>query len=220
LPSLVKAYSIAMAPTMMPTTLVLLVGLAGAGASCATTGADPGGLELGLKRGAGWSTLTVRPPRVTGPNAMLELKGRRLVGTFQNRPISVDITPDGLSGQIAGAGPDAGTVEVDITGGADDLEVAGLWFGQRVHLAITPESLRGTISGPAAGHCQFVLDRVDKTGARAGTSICWGLPEPTVLDLPSALPQVLDRAQIVALLLVLLSSPPITHNEAARPLAR
>jgi hypothetical protein len=220
LASLVKAYSFAMRATMMPA-LVLLVGLGWGAASCATAGGAPGGLELGLKRGAGWSTLLVRPPRVTGPNAMLELKRGRLVGTFQNRPISVDIKPDGLSGQIAGGGAgEAGTVEVDITGGPDDLEVAGLWLGQRVHLTITPESLRGTISGPAAGHCQFVLDRVDKTGGRAGTSICWGLPEPTVLDLPAALPQVLERAQIVALVLVLLSSPPITHGEAARPLAR
>jgi hypothetical protein len=212
----------AMPATMMPTALVLLVGLAWGGTSCATAGGEAGGLELGLKRGAGWSTLMVRPPRVTGPNAMLELKRGHLVGTFQNRPISVDIRPDGLSGQIAGGGPgsETGTVEVDITGGPEDLEVGGLWFGQRVHLAITPESLRGTISGPAAGHCQFVLDRVEKGGGRAGTSICWGLPEPTVLDLPPALPQVLDRSQIVALVLVLLSSPPITSNEAARPLVR
>ena len=208
---------------MTPASLACLTGLV-LGAACATSGGAGGGLELGLKRGASWSTLDVRPPRVTGPNAMLELKRGRLVGVFQSRPISIEITPDGLSGQVGGAGGgpagEAGSIEVDITGTAENLEVAGLWCGQRVHLSITPESLRGTIRGPTAGHCQYVLDRVDKGGARAGTSICSGLPEPTSLELPSGLPKALGRSEIVAVLLVLLSSPPITSHESARPLAR
>src|SRR4051812_42601558 len=105
---------------MAPRALVLGLALVLAfGPGCATAGSGGGGLELGLKRGAGWSTLTVRLPQIVGPNAMLEMRGGRLVGIFQGRPLTVAITPDGLSGEVAGGGParDPGTIEVDLTGG-------------------------------------------------------------------------------------------------------
>jgi hypothetical protein len=179
-------------------------------AACATAGAGgEGGVEMALKRAGGWSTLRVRPGVINGPSVTLELRRGRLSGTYQGRSINLEVTRETLSGQVGtgAADPAGGTIEVDIAGPPENLEVSGLWCGQRVHVTITPESLRGTIRGPAAGQCQYVLDRLDH-GARVGTSICRGMPEDTRLELPEALGGLLKPAQVVAVLLVLLSTPP------------
>jgi len=186
----------------------LLLGLALLPA-CATAGGGAGGVEMGLKRAGAWSTLRVRPGEITGPSAMLELRRGRLYGTYQGRAFTLDVTADTLHGQVGvgQADPGGGAIEVDISGPPENLEISGLWCGQRAHVTITPESLRGTIRGPAAGQCQYVLDRLDH-GARVGTSICRGMPEDTRLELPEALGGLLKTAQVVALLLILLSTPP------------
>jgi hypothetical protein len=184
-----------------------------------------GGIEIGLRRGAGWNTYTVRPPHIVGPMGTLQLKKGRLTGSIGGRQTSIQITDDGLSGQAGGK-----SVEVDIFGGPDDIEVDGLWAGSRVHFTITPTSLRGTIGGDLQGseespgrivnreasdllRCQYTLDHTESDGSRTGWSICTSLAEETRIEFPRPIQAWLTRNEAVAVLLALLSSPPRTNLE-------
>jgi hypothetical protein len=82
-----------------------------------------------------------------------------------------------------------------------------------VHFEITPDSLRGTITGGSLGSCQYVLDHTDGDGARIGTSICSFMPQETRLEFPSAVDRWLGRGETVAVLLALLSSAPPTISD-------
>jgi hypothetical protein len=144
---------------------------------------------------------------------MLELRGKRMVGTFQGRQVRLEISDGNLTGLASGEGMQErrglpGTIEVDIFDGKEGgLEISGLWCGKRVHIEVTSEFLRGTIAGPGHSQCQYVLDRTEReTGARLGTSICYGMPQETRLEVPAVLGQVLRRGEMVAVLLVVLSS--------------
>jgi hypothetical protein len=168
-----------------------------------------GGIEIGLRRGSSWSTYTVRPPHIIGPRGTLKIRRGRMTGAIAGRQANIEILPEGLTGHVGG------TVEIDIDGGQDDIEVSGLWSGSRVHFTITPESLRGTIdgTGPAEPRCQYVLDRVEADGSRSGTSICSGLPEETLLEFPRTIQGWLTRNEAIGVLLALLASPPLTAME-------
>lgn len=185
-----------------------------------------GGIEIGLRRGAGWNTYTVRPPHIVGPMGTLQLKRGRLTGTIGGRQASIEVTAEGLSGTAGGK-----SVEVEIFGGPDEIEVDGLWAGSRVHFTITPTSLRGTIGGDMQGpedspgrwavrpeaieslRCQYTLDQTEPDGARTGSSICTSLAEETRLEFPRPIQAWLTRNEAVAVLLALLSTPPRTTLE-------
>jgi hypothetical protein len=182
-----------------------------------------GGIELGLRRGGAWSTLTVRPPYVVGPMVNLQLrKGGAFVGTIDQRSVSLQIDQDG----IKGSGP-RGTVALDVEEGVNRMVIDGTWNGSRVHFDITEQSLKGTIAvyqvdrgatGPRplfteTYTCQYVLDKVEKNGGRSGISICSGLPEQTLLEVPSTVQNWLTRKELAVVLLSLLSAPPYTVLE-------
>jgi hypothetical protein len=63
--------------------------------------------------------------------------------------------------------------------------------------------------------CQYVLDGHDRDGAILGTSICDGLPMPTRLEVPVAAGALFTRAELVTVLVAVLSAPPL---DAAEPL--
>jgi hypothetical protein len=200
---------------------MLMMGLTLALPACRSGGAlSPmeGGVEVALRRGEAWTTYTVRPPNLIGPTGTLEIRRGHVSGTIRNRTLSAQITSEGMTGMVGSepTGTSGGTVELDIDGGGGDVEVSGLWGGQRVHVQITPESLRANITSPQVGHCQYVLDKVNADGARTGSSICAGLPEDTLLDFPATLGKWFSRNEMVAVLLVLLSSPPVTSLEGRR----
>jgi hypothetical protein len=223
------SYSRGMRATGRAAVIVALLGPLTLG--CAALRPPPemkGGMEVGLRRGAGWTTYTVRPPHIVGPMGTLQLRHGHLSGTITNRPVSVDVTEDGLSGSVGG------NVEIDIVPAAESLEVSGVWNDERVHFSITPEALRGTITGSTGDgferrrrrrlnddrpstnerwQCQYVLDRLDGEGNRIGVSICSGLPEQTLLEFPVALERWLSRNEMVAVLLVLLASSTSTPLE-------
>lgn len=187
-----------------------------------------GGVEVGLRRGAAWSTLTVRPPYVIGPRVNLRLNKGQFTGSIDSRPVNIKADAQGLSG----TGP-LGNVAVDINGGPEELLIDGMWNDARVNFRITPQSLRGTIMVGVAGRhdpdtgrgrrfsnvlsCQYVLDKVEPDGTRSGTSICQGLPEETRLEVPRAAQGWLTRAELVVVLLSLFSSPPTTTMESTYP---
>jgi hypothetical protein len=186
-------------------------------AGCAQTKPLPeleGGVEVGLRRGAAWSTLTVKPPYVIGPRVTLHLKKGALTGTIDGLAVNLKVEPDGVSG----TGP-LGPVSIDITDTGDKTEIEGSWNGQRAHVEITPDALKGSLaiyrgrSLASAFYCQYVLDRVESGGARLGTSICGGLPEETRLEVPALAFARLSRAELAVVLLALLSSPPFTSME-------
>jgi hypothetical protein len=165
------------------------------------------GVDVGLRRGASWTTFNVRPSRVIGSTASLELKRGQIIGFLDNRTVRLEVKPEELTG-VAG-----GRVALDIDQRPGSLEINGLWNDQRVHFEITPDSLRGTITGGSLGHCQYVLDRTDGDGARHGTSICSFMPEETRLEFPSAVERWLGKGETVAVLLALLSSAPPTSGD-------
>lgn len=166
-----------------------------------------GGVEVGLRRGSGWSTAKVKRPYAVGPSLTLKFDGDRVTGSIAGRGVSLRLEEGGVSGQ----GP-RGSVAFDIVERGDELAIEGSWNGSRVHFRITPAALRGTIAvrqGPTLDgvlHCQYVLDR-QRGHVRVGTSICSGLPEDTELDVPPEIARQLSRRQLVVLLLTLLSSP-------------
>jgi hypothetical protein len=198
---------------MRPLLAAALLALAG----CAQTRPLPeleGGTEIGLRRGAAWSTVTVKPPYVIGPRMTLHLTKGALTGTIDTLPVNLKVEPDGFSG----TGP-LGAVSIDITESADKTEIEGSWNGQRAHFEVTPDALKGSLaiyrgrSMASAFYCQYVLDRVEADGTRVGTSICGGLPEETRLEIPKLAVGRLTRIEMVVVLLALLSSPPFTSME-------
>lgn len=193
---------------------VLLVGFAG----LLTTGCasamrspprNPDEVEMGLKRGASWTTFTLKRGRVVGSTVSLEIRRGKIRGFLNNTSVQLDATPTELSGYAGGR------VQLDIEDLGGKLEIGGTWNGERVRVEITPETLRGQVTGRPLGHCQFVLDRIDQAGVRTGSSICSGMPEETLLDFPRDVEKWLTRGEAVAVLLSLLSSAPPSMGDAA-----
>jgi hypothetical protein len=176
-----------------------------------------GGVEIGLRRGAAWSTVTVKPPYVIGPRVTLHLTNHVFSGNIDGQPVHLQVEPDG----IKGSGP-SGQVSIDIDDSGDKLTIEGSWNGQRASFEITSDTMKGSLSVyrgrtlSGALYCQYVLDHVDTGGARVGTSICGGLPEETRLEVPRAAVGWLTRPELVVVLLALLSSPPFTEMELNR----
>lgn len=193
-----------------------LVALAGCAGSNLGLPELKGGIELGLKRGSGWTTLTVKPPLIIGPRTNLTLKNGVFSGNIDGRPVKLHVLKDGISGQ----GP-YGNVNVDIYDGPDSMTIEGAWNDSRVHFKVTAESFRGTIAvlNDNAGllrnteSCQYVLDRVDTDGSRLGISTCSGMPENTRIEVPGPVQDWLTRQELTVVLLALLSSPPTTFQE-------
>jgi hypothetical protein len=184
------------------------------------------GLDVGLKRGGSWTTFNVRPSRVVGPTVSLEMRKGQIVGSLDNSTVKLTAKADEVTG-VAG-----GRVALDVEEYDGKVEISGVWNDDRVHFEVTPESLRGTITGSMnafnqptdayrrrtgrdqyAWHCQFVLDRVEQDGARSGVSICSGMPEQTRLEFPNDVEKWLGRGETVVVLLALLASAPSTISD-------
>jgi hypothetical protein len=166
-----------------------------------------GGLDLGLRRGGSWQTIKVRPPYVIGPTASLKLTRGLFTGMSAAGDL-VHITVD-AEGAL-GYGP--GRVDVDFDRQADAFVIQGIWNSAEVHFRITDDSLRGSIR-TAIGYCQYVLDQVQRDGARHGFSICSGLPEETRLEIPGPVRAWLTAPELAVVLLELLTAPPTTTLE-------
>ena len=193
--------------------IVLVSGLlVGCGAS-----QPPGpqiGVDVGLKRGGSWTTFNVRPSRIIGSTASIEFKKGHAFGFLNNESVKLEIKPDELTGVVGGR------VALDVDSADGRVEISGMWNDDRVHFVVTPDALRGTITGAkptlmggGLGHCQYVLDKMESDGARTGTSICSGMPEPTRLEFPSTVEKWLGRGEVVVVLLALLSSAPATSTD-------
>lgn len=175
-----------------------------------------GGVEMGLQRGSGWTTLTVKPPYIIGPRTNLKLQDGVFTGNIDGRPVKLYIEQEGIHGQ----GP-YGNVNVEIYDSPDTMTIEGSWNDSRVHFKVTGESFRGTIpvwndnSSPirTAQSCQYVLDAVAEDGSRVGSSICNGMPENTRIEVPGEVQDFMTRAELTVVLLALLSSPPTTYQE-------
>jgi hypothetical protein len=63
--------------------------------------------------------------------------------------------------------------------------------------------------------CQYVLDSREPDGSFAGTSICAGMPQPTRLAIPAAALGWMTRPELLTVLTVLLSAPPVPPSELA-----
>ncbi|MDX2020845.1 MAG: hypothetical protein SF187_11435 [Deltaproteobacteria bacterium] len=179
-----------------------------------------GGIEMGVRRGAAWTTLTVKPPYVIGARTNLSLKNSVFSGSIEGRPVKLYVEKDGIHGQ----GP-FGNVNVVIYDGPDSMTIEGTWNDYRVHFKVTAESFRGVIAvwNDNAGlirnseTCQYVLDKVDQDGSRMGSSICFGMPEDTRIEVPGPVQDWLTRQELTVVLLALLSSPPTTVQERRGP---
>jgi hypothetical protein len=174
-----------------------------------------GGIEVGLRRGSSWSTMTVRPPYIIGPQASLQLRKGLFTGMSAGGSlVNIKVDAQGALGQ----GP--GRVDVDFNDdGPDQFVIDGVWNSDRVHFSITTDTFAGSIRG-AWGDCQYTLDHTMTDGARHGFSICSGLPEETRLEIPRAVLAYLTRSELAVVLLELLSGPPTTMSETMRPIGR
>lgn len=218
--------------------VLLVMGLALSCKSAAPLPELSGGIEIGLKRGSAWSTYTLRPPHLIGPRGSLRIQKGRFSGAVGGVQTIIEATDEGLTGQAGcpieldidgtpeelevsgiwngarvrftitpetirgtiGGAPLSGGRSV---GGRDDGSSSGLLDGRIANLGKCPRSTQ----------CQYVLDKIDEEGVRSGVSICSGLPEDTVLEFPRNIQGWLSRNEAVAVLLVLLSSPPTTSME-------
>lgn len=214
----------------------VIVGVLAAG--CAAPEKLPdvrGGPEIGLRRGNAWSTLTVRPPHIVGPDANLILRDSVLSGSLGGELLSVRIVGDGADGH-APAGPVSLTFRV----GPASLEASGMWNGNRVRLTFAEDSLHGSVSrwveelnnsmfspapnpdapGPRPdANCQYVLTELGSDGALSGTSICAGMPVRTRLEVPRSIQAWMTRSELVVVLVALLSAPPGVDRLEERPLS-
>lgn len=170
--------------------------------------------------------VTVVPPYLSGPFFSLQLRQNVLSGwvsgdTAPGGSLHVTIEDDGA----AGHGPH-GPVAMDFFEQDADTVAEGVWNGQRVHLVFGEQGLRGTVADKDSGRgadkrgswCQYVLDHADGPRTFTGVSICAGLPQQTRLDVPPAALSFLRRPELVTLLVVLLSSPPLAVAEGYTPL--
>jgi len=173
-----------------------------------------GGVEIAVRRGSGWTTLSVKPPHIIGPRTNLRLNEGVFSGSIDNQGVRVVMDGDGAHG----FGP-FGPIAISIDDGSDALVVEGQWSGSRVHLRITNDSFRGTIpiwnanTVGATVNCQYVLDTVEPDGAWSGISTCTGLPEATRIEVPERVQSWFSRNELTVVLLALLSSPPTTGME-------
>lgn len=126
-----------------------MVGLIAAVGGCAASGsrtADEDAPQIGLRRGARWSVLTIRPPHLTGPNFHLVLKDGVLAGS-----VASPTAPRGSmrvrigENHAEGYGP-LGPVSMDFVAREDSLAADGMWNGGRVHIVFTQTSLKGTVA--------------------------------------------------------------------------
>jgi hypothetical protein len=168
-----------------------------------------GGIELALRRGSSWSTMTVRPPYIMGPHASLRLKRGLFTGmSAGGKLVHIQVDSQGALGQ----GP--GRVDVDfVDEGPDEFVIEGVWNSDRVHFRISNDRFEGAIQG-AWGHCQYTLDHTLSDGARAGSSICSGMPEETRLEIPRTVLAYLTRNELAVVMLELFSGPPTTMTES------
>jgi hypothetical protein len=170
--------------------------------------------------------VTVVPPYLSGPFFSLQLRQNVLSGwvsgdSAPGGSLHVTIEDDGA----AGHGPH-GPVAMDFFEQDADTVAEGVWNGQRVHLVFGEQGLRGTVADKDSGRgadkrdswCQYVLDHADGPRTFTGVSICAGLPQQTRLDVPPAALSFLRRPELVTLLVVLLSAPPLAVAEGYTPL--
>ncbi len=198
-----------------------------------------GGIEIGLKRGSAWSTYTLRPPHLIGARGNLRIQKGRFSGAVAGVQTVIETTEEGLTGQ-AGCpielDIDGTPEELEVSGIWNGARVrftitpesirgtmggAPLSGGGSSGAGRFDGSSNGLLDGrvtnvgkcPRSTQCQYVLDKIDEEGVRSGVSICSGLPEDTVLEFPRNIQGWLSRNEAVAVLLVLLSSPPTTSME-------
>jgi hypothetical protein len=177
-----------------------------------------GGAEIAIRRGSGWTTLSVKPPYIIGPRTNLRLENATFRGSIDNQSVRILIDAEGAHG----FGP-FGPIAIAIEDGVDALVVQGQWSGSRVHLRITGESFRATVpiwnanDVASTMSCQYVLDTVEPDGAWSGTSTCNGLPEVTRIEIPDQVQSWFTRTELTVILLALLSSPPTTGMERNYP---
>jgi len=166
--------------------------------------------------------VTIVPPHLTGPFFSLQLRRNVLTGwvsgdSAPGGSVRVTIEDDGA----AGVGPH-GPVAMDFFERDADLVAEGVWSGQRVHLSFGDHGLRGTVADDdrlAPGDdvsCQYLLDRSAGPRTFTGMSTCAGLPQETRLDVPEAALRFLRRPELVTLLVVVLSAPPLTRAEGGQ----
>jgi len=65
--------------------------------------------------------------------------------------------------------------------------------------------------------CEYFLDHLSSDGALKGGSTCSGMPQPTRLEVPKVAQAWLTRAELVTILVAVLSSPPIAVSEQYGP---
>ncbi len=204
---------IARLPTAIRSVLALAL-LAGCGNRALGLAELRGGVEMGVRRGAAWTTLTVKPPHIIGPRTNLSLRSDLLRGTIDGRGTSITMDETGAHG----SGP-FGSIAISIEDREDALVVEGTWNGSRAHFRVTQDSFRGTIPVVVGGtmegvqSCQYTLDTLAPDGAWTGTSTCHGMPEQTRLEVPAKIQDWLTRKELTVVILVLLSSPPTTSLE-------
>jgi hypothetical protein len=70
---------------------------------------------------------------------------------------------------------------------------------------------------PVDMSCEYFLDHVTSDGALNGGSTCSGMPQPTRLEVPKVAQAWLTRAELVTILVAVLSSPPVAVSEQYGP---
>lgn len=186
-----------------------------------------GGVELTLRRGSTVSAVTVKPPHVIGRDATLRLEKGTLKGSVAGRRFDVDIEDDLISGQVAvrplsgervrpqvDTPPPSGAIEADVFGDETGVEASGTWAGGRVHIKFEPSGVFGSIvTLNDGGRCEYRLDRNLGQGVYQGSSQFLSSFEETVLVIPQKLFSWLRWSEIIALLLTVMATPPLTLND-------
>jgi hypothetical protein len=189
---------------------------------------------IGLQRGSGNSSLMLRLPHMYGPSFMLHLSARQLTGWASGElgpagAFRVTIEQDGARGK----GPH-GTISVDYLDRDDHVLAEGQWNGERMHLEFSQKAIRGTVADNSArvgsqpgwkdldpeaaeSSCLYSLEMVDRPGSFSGTSTCNGMPEETRFEIPAAVEALFTRAELLTVLISVLSTPPAARGERRAP---
>jgi hypothetical protein len=122
--------------------------------------------------------------------------------------MDVKITGD----EASGFGP-SGPVELTVADQDGNTVVSGTWNGGPVHLALAPDSLKGSVilrPGRSLGSeqsCGYEL-RVRAGSALVGSSSCGGMPQDTRLEVDPRLRAMMTPTEMVVVLVATLANPP------------
>jgi len=172
------------------TTLLAALGLA----ACAHSSSGPAeGSRFDLSSNGGSVSAVCNGASCSGPQMSVNTQGNSVRGLYGNRSINLTTSDREVKGSV-GSEP----VQLQVKPQPDGLSINGTFAGQLGSLQVADQYIQGRV-----GRCSYDM-KADGLNRYRGNRSCGGLPQPTVVTLPSTLAEK-PQGQRAALLAVFLA---------------